>query len=75
MKVKVNEIVIPDNVEVVFEHYCLDCDKCEPVIIESRLSTDGTEKEIYRVSCNNVQICQKARAIAATEKAREYPFA
>lgn len=75
MKVKVNEIIIPANTEIVFEHYCNDCDKCEPVIIESRLFADGVEKDMYRVSCNNVQICQKARAIAATEKAREYPFA
>lgn len=72
---KVNGIIIPVNTEIVFEHYCSDCDKCEPVIIENKLSADGVEKIIYRVSCNNVQICQKARAIAATEKARDYPFA
>ena len=38
MKIQKNELVIPDNVEVVFEHYCVDCDKSEPVIIDSEIS-------------------------------------
>lgn len=72
---KVNGIIIPVNVEIVFEHFCSDCDKCEPVIIEGILSADGVEKTIQRIRCNNTQICQKVRTIAATEKAKEYPFA
>ena len=59
------DIVIPDNIEVVFEHYCRGCDKCEPAIIEGQK---------YRLICINTQICSKARSIAATEKAKEFPF-
>lgn len=60
---------LPKNVEIVFEDYCKDCDICEPVIIERR-----TDEVINRVTCNNTAICRKVRTIAATEKARMYPF-
>lgn len=74
MKVKNSDLVIPDNIEIVFEHYCSECDKCEPVIITSRIKTGEETEEINRVTCNNTQICRKVRTIAATEKAKEYPF-
>jgi hypothetical protein len=74
MKIQKNELVIPDNVEVVFEHYCVDCDKSEPVIIDSEISEGDKIWTVHRVTCNNTQICQKVRTIAATEKAKGYPF-
>lgn len=74
MKIQKNELVIPDNVEVIFEHYCVDCDKCEPVIIDSEISEEERSWVVHRMTCNNTQICQKVRTIAATEKAKGYPF-
>lgn len=65
-----SEMIIPVNVEIVFEHFCRDCTICEPVIIKHVFG----DKEIQRVTCNNTQICQKVRTVAATEKAKEYPF-
>lgn len=64
------EIITPVNVEIVFEHYCKGCTICEPVIVKIEFG----DKEIQRVTCNNTQICQKVRTMAATEKAKEYPF-
>lgn len=65
-----SDIVVPTNVEIVFEHFCEDCKVCEPVIIGQQIG----EKLKHRVTCNNSQICRKVRTIAATEKAKEYPF-
>ncbi len=72
---KVSGITIPVNVEVVFEHFCTDCDKCDPVIVEKSISIDGIEKKINRISCENTGICRNIRTITATEKAKDYPFA
>lgn len=65
-----SDMVVPANMEVVFEHFCRDCEISEPVIIDQLIG----ETIIHRVICNNSQICQKVRTIAATEKAKEYPF-
>ncbi len=65
-----SDIVIPANIEIVFEHFCRDCEVAEPVIIDQEIE----EKVKYRVICNNSQICRKARTMVATEKAKE-PFA
>ena len=75
MKIKLDDIVVPENVEIVFEHFCKNCEICEPVVITHEVFS-GNEKQavINRISCNNTQICQKVRSISATEKAKDYPF-
>ena len=65
-----SDIVVPANMEIVFEHFCRDCEVAEPVIIDQEI--EGKVK--HRVICNNSQICRKVRTLAATEKAKEYPF-
>lgn len=65
-----NDIIIPANMEIVFEHFCRGCEIAEPVIIDQLIG----EAIVHRVICNNSQICRKVRTIAATEKAKEYPF-
>lgn len=74
MVVKKGDMVIPNNVDIVFEHYCEDCLKCETVIIDRTVTEDGKTVTMQRVTCDNLQICQEARTIAATEKTRDYPF-
>lgn len=72
---KSNEIIIPENMEIVFEHFCNDCDQCEPEIKTLKTVTDAQITDKYRVVCVNSAVCLKARSIAATEKSKEYPFA
>lgn len=67
-------IIIPDNVEVVFEHYCKNCEDAEPVIVDREITENGNTSVVHRVTCNNTQICQKVRTIVATEKSKGYPF-
>ena len=59
-----SDIVIPANVEVVFEEYCRSCKQCEILI------TQHADKQ--RIICNNSQICQRIRSMIAKEKSRSY---
>lgn len=74
MKINKNDLILPENTEIVFEDYCNGCDKAEPVVIDRAITEDGETRIMYRVTCNNTQICLKAREIAAAGKAKEYPF-
>lgn len=74
MKINKNDLIIPENTEIVFEDYCLGCDKAEPIVVDREVTENGESETIHRITCNNVQICLKAREIAATEKSKEYPF-
>lgn len=64
-------MLIPKNVEIMFESYCGECDMCEPVC----LTFLKNDKPYQRITCNNTAICVKVREIVAKEKARDYPFA
>ena len=64
---------IPNDIEIVFEDYCQDCCKSDPVIISREIGFEDNQRTIQRTSCNNISICQKVRSMAAIEEVKE-PF-
>ena len=61
-----NKIILPPNVDLLFEDDCKGCDMAEPVIIES-----GSR---YRIQCGIVEMCKRAKAQATSKRTKEYPY-
>lgn len=61
-----NRLIIPPNIDLIFEDDCMDCPLCEPVVIES--------DKRYRIGCNIVAICKKAKSMATQKRTKEFPY-
>lgn len=66
MRKEEHKLIIPPNIDLLFEDDCIDCSLCEPVVIK-----DGTR---YRIACNIEAICKKAKGMAAQKRTKEYPY-
>ena len=66
-------MILPNDLEIVFEDYCQDCCASDPVIISREIEFENKQHTIRRISCNNISICQKVRSMAAIEEVKE-PF-
>ena len=64
---------MPNDIEIVFEDYCLGCSNSDPVIIPRKVDFEDESLINHRISCNNIAICQKVRSMAAKEEVKE-PF-
>ena len=69
-----SDIIVPDNVEIVFEYYCKGCDRCDPEIITDEASWSVRQAVEHRIRCKNTEVCANSRSMAASESAKEYPF-
>lgn len=61
-----SKLIIPPNIDLIFEDDCQGCTLAEPVVIESG--------GMYRIGCNIVNICKRAKTQAAQKRTKEFPY-
>lgn len=66
MRKEEHKLIIPPNVDLLFEDDCKGCDMAEPVVLKS-----GSR---YRIQCGIVEICKRAKAQAASKRTKEFPY-